>query len=396
MRRISQKRRNWLKMHARKGVLRNRRKRLRLQLRRLPNDAYQGMTARKSETRVKLYRQGVTTEAILEGEKKPVPAVLRLRNDCREETLGFINQVKEGLNRSLIRPPRYIRRMPIPPTPRLLSYWDFSTITDISVPVALMLASEYDRARELNGWVPQAVNIDTWHPQVRGMLNAIGFLGLAGVEAQRTATLDLPQGKFLRLRRGHSADGQAIGEYIQDLGIDLTAEDPRLNDAIMEAITNTVHHAYKHEELCEPHRLKAWWIAGSLIQTGSDRNLSIVVYDQGASIPRTLPTWDKYPLLRRALATLLPWEGDGPDPNDARYDGEAIRLAIQVGRTSTSESNRGKGLHQIVQALQLSKGGSVHIFSRCGVWMQRFGAEAQSINLQTPMTGTLIIWKLNL
>jgi hypothetical protein len=228
------------------------------------------------------------------------------------------------------------------------------------------------------------------------LLEAIGFLNLAGVEDRGETTVDLPNGRILRLQRGKSADGRAVADYIRELGIDLTIEDPRLNDAIMEAITNTVHHAYKDESLCEPLRVKAWWIAARLQANGDRRNLTLVVYDQGASIPRTLPTWDKYPTFKRLLLTVLPWAGENPHAEDARYDGEAIRLAIQVGRTSTSESNRGKGLNQIVQALELSRGGSVSIFSRCGVWRQIAGEAAQWGNYRTPMVGTLIIWNLEL
>lgn len=394
MRKLNSRRKSWLitwaLLGAHRNSIRNIRRKNYLDMKR----GYVNIGS-SDKRKITLYSNGNYREVLFHGVNKPVPSVLRLRVDAWDATIDFLNEAGLGLS-SLINSSRKLRRKHASKKNTIKAYWDFSTITEISIPVALMLASEYDRIRELNGWVPKAVNMNSWDINVRNLLEAIGFLELAGVEDGIISVSNLPNGKILRMRRGKSADGQIIGDYIQELGVDLTAEDPRLHEAIMEAITNTVHHAYKNRELCRPFRLKAWWIAAQLIHAEGCRKLTVAIYDQGASIPRTLPTWDRYPMFKRLFLSVIGRDEENPNPEDMRYDGEAIRLAIQVGRTSTAESNRGKGLAQIIQALELSKGGSVHIFSRCGAWSQKFGEVGRSCTYDTPMVGTMIIWHLDL
>ena len=396
MRRLSRRRARWLERYARAGCARNSCNKAR---RKLYIHKKIGLVAESdARPRVSLYSEGRITDAILTGEKKSVPKTLSFRADSWDDTVEFLESVGIGLNRLPIQT-RSLRRTQKRSTLELPSYWDFSTIEKIDPSVALILASEYDRARTVKGWVPRAVEIDKWNPSVLRMLSDIGFLTLAGVEVPGDDVLPMPGGRFLKLRRGKSADGRAVADHISALGVDLTHEDPRLNDAIMEAITNTVHHAYRDSELCEPFRLKAWWIAASLIDLGERRNLQIAVYDQGASIPRTLPMWQKYPLLERKLrqaSSMLPGVSREPNPIDTTYDGRAIELAIEIGRTSTAESNRGKGLNQIAQALDLARGGSVTIFSRCGVWRRVWGGVESSETRKKPLRGTLVLWNLDL
>jgi hypothetical protein len=356
------------------------------------------------ERKASIYQHGVNRPVRLTGVARAVPAHLNLRDNW-DETVTFLRSVRSSLSdnidllqkRGLAKPDRRFRRS----NARTVGiYSDFTTIKSIVIPVALILASEYDRTTKLFSWAPFAIDIEKWHPDVRILLQDIGFLELAGVDRPAETILEAGSTKLLRLRCGDNASGEAVGAYMQQLGVDLTKMDTRLYDAISEAITNIVHHAYKDENLLDRHSIHNWWlVAASTILDDSRRRLQIVVYDQGASIPRTLPSWDRYPLLKRKLTEFLSFlVGSDIDtnPEDARYDGDAIRLAIEVGRSSTDEGHRGKGLDQIVKALELCQSGTVAIYSRQGEFRQTKGEPPQSVNRAVPMVGTLVSWDLTI
>ena len=390
MRKLSRRRRSWLDHRSRRGHARKRLARQRIRLNRFMKSTQAVGTYGRLVT---VYSNGKYQSAILEGTPRRVPEVLSFHPEYYDQTADFIANVRAGLSRAV--PFRRHRRARHGSSLiRIGSYWDFATLQQISIPAALVLASEYDRVRQLRGAVPRAVNLQTWNPRVRSLLFDIGFLDLSGVEPSGVETVPSREGKLLRMSRGADSNGERIAEYLQMLGIDLTIEDPGLSDAIMEGITNSVQHAYRHPELCPADTVREWWIAAAL---EGRRRLRMAIYDQGASIPATLPMWDKYPGWLRAFKRLVGVDlNQEPDPNDRRYDGDAIKLAIEVGRTSTELGGRGKGLHQVVSVLDLSKNGSITIYSRCGRLRCVKGEAPEAVNLRTGIIGTLVVWDLEL
>jgi hypothetical protein len=356
------------------------------------------------ERKGSVYWDGVSRKVTIKGSPREVPSVLSLRNNW-DETANFLVSVRSSLSdriytlrkRGRRRPDRKFRRSQ---ALKIGNYLDFTTIESISIPVALILASEYDRSRRLIDWAPFAIDIEKWNPNVRRLLDDIGFMELAGVDQQSEEILQAEATTVLRLRCGHTVDGEAIGAYMAMLGVDLVEGDSRLFDAIMEAVTNIVHHAYRDESLLEQNSVKNWWLVAALTsETDGVQRLEVVVYDQGASIPRTLPSWDRYPLVRRKLAEFSNYvvgSSIDPTPEDARFDGDAIRLAIEVGRSSMGEEHRGKGLDQIMKALDLCISGTVAIYSRQGEFRQSKGEVARSINRSVPIIGTMVSWDLTI
>jgi hypothetical protein len=356
------------------------------------------------ERKAWIYQNSVNLPMRIVGIPRAVPAILSLVNNW-DETVTFLSAIRTSLSdgidifkkRGLRKPDGKFKRSA---KLKIGTYSDFTTIQSISIPVALMLASEYDRVRKITNWAPFAIDIEKWKPEIRSLLDDIGFLELAGVNFPTSDLIQSGSLKILRLRCGDSADGEAVGQYFEALGLDLTEKDTRLYDAIMEAVTNIVHHAYKDETLNRPHTIANWWLVAAISDAEMGRRrLQIVVYDQGASIPQTLPSWDRYPYVQRKLKELFGFiTGDNIDtsPSDARYDGDAIRLAIEVGRSSTAEGNRGKGLDQIVKALELCFSGSVVIYSRQGEFRQDECGNTQSINRSVPMVGTMVSWDLHI
>lgn len=272
----------------------------------------------------------------------------------------------------------------------MLSFWDFSSIKRITPAVALVIASEYDRVRRKNGWLPRAVDLEKWDPGVRAMLLGVGFFELTGVHRPNGAAfIGGETWSMLRFRCGDTTDGEQVEHLLSELGLAEAVENPELYEAIVEALVNTKHHAYPTtHEFPEPH-VPGWWLTGFVDR--KSRRLRISFFDQGLTIPGTLQAWDRYSKFRRNWYRLV---GKEPDPDDTSRDGAAIALAMAVGRTSTGEGYRGKGLPAIEEAVNLSKEGRLAIFSRCGEYRRSKGGKPHHVDRNVPIGGTLIIWDM--
>lgn len=148
-----------------------------------------------------------------------------------------------------------------------------------------------------------------------------------------------------------------------------------LADCVNEAMTNVRHHAY------EKSGGGRWWIFATI----SEKRIFVAMHDRGASIPATLlekpEIWD--------YLTGRVWR-------QGRADGKLISAAAE-GRTSTKLPYRGKGLPEMLQFTRDSASGELAIYSRRGFFRFSGGEKTESVGrLAKPITGTLIVWMLNL
>ena len=337
------------------------------------------------------------------GTKRPAPRVLSLQDNF-EETAAFLKEVALGIDGMIDRlsnavemSNRRARRARASESMAVGSIWDFATIERISVPVALMLASQYDRAIQLGGEAPRAINYSKWHPEVRQQLEQVGFLELCGIQHPSAPTRRYSNGTILRFTRGNTADGKVIAEYFRMMGLDLFQEDPRLSEAIAEAITNVVNHAYSKSNLCDHRCLPHWWLTGLLLEEEGKRTATIIVYDQGATIPKTIPFSKKSGNILSALKDML---GITPQPGDPKYDAEGILSAMQLGTSATGFKYRGRGLSLILETLDFCKEGRVVLYSRNGavsVHKHADGTRRKSpVNHHGAIIGTAVIWRLEI
>lgn len=148
-----------------------------------------------------------------------------------------------------------------------------------------------------------------------------------------------------------------------------------LADCVNEAMTNVRHHAY------EDSGGGRWWIFATI----SEKRIFVAMHDRGASIPATLlekpEIWD--------YLTGRVWR-------QGRADGKLISAAVE-GRTSTRLPYRGKGLPEMLQFTKATESGELAIYSRRGFFRFSGREQLESVGkLTKPITGTLIVWMLNL
>jgi hypothetical protein len=269
---------------------------------------------------------------------------------------------------------------------RNLASLRFDKINHISPSAALVLASEVDRWNQLRGGRLTA-NVDTWHDDIRRLLRQMGYFELLNIGAP--PNIDPPKNtEFLRFKRGDGYDRNS-GFLAKQLRLEIEAlvgfniKKHLLFEGLSEAITNVGQHAYPDTSF----GVKQWWLSASYDR--EDRRLCVMFYDQGAGIPATLPTSDVVERLREYF--------------DFWPDSKKIEAAMEVGRSATGSSERGKGLQNLVEFAKAHAEGRLSIYSLKGMYRMIASGEGDTQNVEIlkrdnthSINGTLIEWEVKL
>lgn len=181
---------------------------------------------------------------------------------------------------------------------------------------------------------------------------------------------------------------EVIGEkYNEILGkYDGVIPDPLASSlylGITEAMTNCHHHAYIMERgdgLDVYDHKKSWW----MFSQEKDGKLSVVFTDLGIGIPVSLPV--QKPGLWQVIVKRLGLR---------LKDGQVIEEAIRYSKSRTGKSYRGKGLRQLVEAVENIEGANLFIYSNKGLYTY-ISNETAVYNFSDSIHGTLISWSVPL
>jgi len=215
--------------------------------------------------------------------------------------------------------------------------------------------------------------------QLGFMPNAGDSAGLEVCTASREATR---AGDNSQLRRVIDYTQQMVLEGSSNEEADLIAY-----NAITESVSNVWQHAYDDDffEGGVDSRLAHWWI---IVERIKDQ-FYIAVYDKGAGIPFTL---QKKPWYRVALVN-----EQGNIQHDIAMDALRIKMAVEYGRSRFKVDNRGKGLSEAKDFVQLNPRGTMIIYSGYGDYTYYADTRKDELrNLPSNFGGTLIQWNLQL
>ena len=187
--------------------------------------------------------------------------------------------------------------------------------------------------------------------------------------------------RYVKFRTGTGADGEVIRSLRMDDLEPIVGPMPgktQFYAAVTEAMTNVVHHSGdKNEE-------KRWWLSASYSER--TREVRVMIYDQGAGIPKTLPR-----KFQEQLRRLLP--GD-----HARM----VQAAHELSRTGTGMDHRGHGLQRDIRGYfdRVDCEGHYRVTSLRGQYVYERHPDGRTndhaASLPVPLKGTLIEWKLSL
>ena len=263
-------------------------------------------------------------------------------------------------------------------------YIDFRKIRRLSPTAALVLAAELDRWNHLRRRSHvRSVDVDEWDSTIRVLLQDMGFFDLLRVPSGSVpGDGNNPDLRYVKFRTGPLAEGEAIIRLRERDLEPMVGEMPqkeRLFAAVTEAMTNVVQHAYRRAS-----KRPNWWLSASRNSATSD--VSIIIYDQGAGIPTTLPR--RYSEVFQRLRS-----------HDHAH---MIRAAHDLQRTVTKEPHRGHGLERDIRGYLnvLECAASYRVVSRKGEYIcrrTRDGDNSHELKSHAePLPGTLIEWHLSL
>lgn len=284
--------------------------------------------------------------------------------------------------------------------PWIPSYSDYSGLTEVSTAASLVIAAEYDRAKRLIGAPPPAVNLAHWNEKAFLKLFEMGFfetVGLSHDVADRfnqhgnTRTMRIVTGRDAAALESACLAIQDLSRFIDDDGISPIPEAVfiALNTAISEALANVTRWAYVDLDGYDCPHVDSWWVCATADR--EHRTLTVVLYDQGITIPITHPRKPANSWLKDALPRLK-----RTDKFPFMFDGDFIRQAMKPGKSGSDQPWRGNGLPQMVDLIKSCQGGRLLILSRGGKCRYEHGGRLERESFRNSVGGTLIEWTLTL
>jgi len=227
---------------------------------------------------------------------------------------------------------------------------------------------------------------------IERLLAESGFFKLLRVQTRERVSRPSAAMRYIKFKSDQRLESSRIAEVREEILRDDFQMPARVRTKIFraatEAMLNVWHHAYTTKSFINPraamHLHGRWWLLASL---NVQKNLFTLVFaDAGVGIPKTLPR--KYPIeIVRQVVSVLP--GFRVD------DGQMIEAAMVLGRSRTQLDNRGKGLLDLTQIIDIVGGGEMNIYSRQG--MVNYTARGtKPRNHVGSVEGTLIEWILPL
>jgi hypothetical protein len=330
----------------------------------------------------------------------PVPEILCLEQNY-SETVEFLNLLRVLLDDFLKRNVGFAEKKG---GKQIHRYYDYSNVKLISPAVAMMIAAEYDRALFIRPeWKLHVYDIRKWDSSVKSALTDLGFFDLLGIALNAEQDNEIGRMRMTRFNQATNVEAQEAHVLIFELAklLNLTEEfsAPDLNaylgrlrlfEALVEATENTTVHAYPDSSPTDNITCKRRWMTGAV--TSSEGKLTVISYDQGVSIPASLPNsvhWKT--LIQKPFVKLF---GGDKDALNSQRDPHLLHLAMSRPTSSTRRPGRGKGLPLLKGVVSAVGRGKLKINSRHAEYVLETGKKPTARYCEIPVKGTLIEWNL--
>jgi hypothetical protein len=269
---------------------------------------------------------------------------------------------------------------------------DFASTEQMFPSGTLLFMAEIDRMRRNTGDHKLICGNYPDDLVVEQVLQRLGILSMLGLEARKKPE-EFPENvRHWCSATGELADGKAIEPIVKCYeGVMAESLKGDLYAGIVEAMTNCAQHAYEHPRNDDPLadrgiRCRSWW----MFSQEKDGNLTVALCDLGIGIPASLAETKTWPreVIEKALRTarILP-----------HRHAHLIRSAIELHKTRTRETHRGKGFGEILDVVRKGGSGYLQVMSDYGVYRYTVGAVPESLkDYGASIKGSLVQWTIPL
>jgi hypothetical protein len=257
---------------------------------------------------------------------------------------------------------------------------DFDKTEKISAAAMLSLLAQIETLismKAIKGKSP----ISFSHPKtdkVKSILNQVGFYDLLNKQPGNIEKFD--DVNFWHHTSGYCADPSKARPMLDEISKEIkTRQSKKLYRGFIEAMANSVEHAYPNDGPCNK-----WWTFAGV----KDGNLIVAICDKGVGIPATLPNTQSPSTLKALLKTM---NLDFSQIKDSAF----IKAATSPKSSSTKKRHRGKGLKDIMSVIKTTRKGYLSIFSNHGRFKYMGESKALEIvinDFNTSVCGTIIEW----
>lgn len=257
---------------------------------------------------------------------------------------------------------------------------DFSSVKEIQPAAMLLLFAHlkyvmYKNALiKVSGILPKSTN-----SKVSQVIKQIGLSSIILCENDSNPSdEDVIHWQVVSGREADGSKTEFILQAIEKCYGDEVVEG--LYEGVTEAMINVRQHAYKSDIQIDIEG-DEWWLFFQI----KDGMFHISICDLGIGIPKSLN--DNHYDKNKGIFQYF---------THKRRDSDAIKAAIKLGKSRTKEENRGKGLPQIVYALQDVEGSKISILSGHGIYIRTDTEYQIDRDFRTPIRGTVLNWSLPL
>lgn len=298
-----------------------------------------------------------------------LPEEVSLASDGdRESLLKIVREIKNSVSSDLVS------------TVML----DFSKIEKLYPSGTILLVSEIHRLLENPKFRAKLKSTYPENIVVEQFFQHVGLIQELGLENRHENLSDENVVNWL-CASGTEGNLDAIADDLPKLLIEGANEALRLavTTGMAEAVANSAEHAYiiSRNDGVTRKVLKKWWA----FAREKDDVFEVVICDLGAGIPRTLKkTWpEEFSKLAKKMA------------GKKVKDHVLIQSALKVGRTRTDKGHRGKGLKDILRAVESNSIGHIEIFSNRGLYAYD-GASRRKLrrSFKDSVYGTIVQWSI--
>jgi len=261
---------------------------------------------------------------------------------------------------------------------------DFSKVVKLYPSGTILLVSEIHRLLE---YEPYRLKLKSTYPEdkiVEQFFQYVGLIDQLGLDSRLNDIDDESVVNWLCVS-GTEGNLDAIADELPDLLVEGANQALRIavTTGMAEAVANSAEHAYIIPRQDGVTRVaeKKWWA----FAREKDDVFQVVICDLGAGIPKTVrKTWpeEAAKIAQKMVGKKL-------------EDQVLIESALKVGRTRTEKGHRGKGLKDILRAVDSNSVGSIEIFSNRGLFAFD-GASRKSIkrSFKGSIYGTIVQWSI--